>query len=510
MKNNKVKNIRTIEEFTDLAREAHGWEPKGILAGSNQIKEWRCSKGHLWSAKISHRVNGSGCPYCSNQKLLTGFNDLATTNPELAAEAFGWDPTKTISAAGKKLDWICKFGHRYQSRIPDRKIGGGCPYCSGRKVLKGFNDLKTLLPELAKEAHGWDPSEVTIGVNRNLSWICEQGHIYKAKPAKRRKGSSCPYCSRKTPLAGFNDLATTHPDLAAQAFGWDPRQVLSGSDKKLNWKCSQDHVWKMRIADRAAGDGCPFCSGHKVLAGFNDLTTTHPTLAEEAHGWDPSLVNSGSNKNREWVCSKGHIWTAQVANRALRNDKCVYCSGKKVLAGFNDLATTHPQISSEAHGWDPTKISGGSGIKKTWICSFGHKWSASPVSRTHMKSGCPSCAKSGFDPNLDGWLYFLKHEDWEMLQIGITNYPDKRLATHNRLGWELLEIRGPQDGWLTQKWETDILRMLKKKGARLSPEEIAGKFDGYSEAWIERTYPAKSIKELIAQADIFAESRNKH
>jgi hypothetical protein len=61
-----------------------------------------------------------------------------------------------------------------------------------------------------------------------------------------------------------------------------------------------------------------------------------------------------------------------------------------------------------------------------------------------------------------------------MFQIGITNIPDDRIQRHKRLGWELLEIRGPMDGHLTQQWETALLRMLKAKGADLSNKEIAG------------------------------------
>ena len=51
---------------------------------------WRGSCGHVWREKVSMRsmrVDDS-CPYCKNRKLLRGFNDLATTHPELVAE---WD-----------------------------------------------------------------------------------------------------------------------------------------------------------------------------------------------------------------------------------------------------------------------------------------------------------------------------------------------------------------------------------------------------------------------------------
>jgi hypothetical protein len=108
---------------------------------------------------------------------------------------------------------------------------------------------------------------------------------------------------------------------------------------------------------------------------------------------------------------------------------------------------------------------------------------------------------------MDGFLYFLLHEEWEMFQIGITNYPDDRLANHKRLGWRELEIRGPMDGHLTQQWETAILRMLKARGADLSNEKIAGKFDGYSEAWSKSTFEVKSIKELMQLTEEFEKKK---
>jgi hypothetical protein len=179
-----------------------------------------------------------------------------------------------------------------------------------------------------------------------------------------------------------------------------------------------------------------------------------------------------------------------------------------LLTGFNDLRTTHPEIANEAHGWDPAKVSPGAMVKKAWICSEGHKWNALVSNRTRQESGCPTCSNSGFDPNENGFLYFIQHSVWQMLQIGITNDPTQRLKKHAKLGWEPVEIRGPMDGHLTQQWETAILRMLKAKGADLSNEKIAGKFDGYSEAWSKNTFEVKSIKELMRLTEEFEESKN--
>ena len=94
-------------------------------------------------------------------------------------------------------------------------------------------------------------------------------------------------------------LAETHPELAAQADGWDPTTLAAGSKKKVGWKCEQDHTWLAIVASRKRGNGCPICSNKKVLAGFNDLATTNPELAAQADGWNSASVTKGSNKN--WI-----------------------------------------------------------------------------------------------------------------------------------------------------------------------------------------------------------------
>ena len=54
-----------------------------LTLGSKKTAWWKCDKGHEWEATINHIYNGTRCPYCSNKKILKGYNDLGTTNPEL-------------------------------------------------------------------------------------------------------------------------------------------------------------------------------------------------------------------------------------------------------------------------------------------------------------------------------------------------------------------------------------------------------------------------------------------
>lgn len=492
----------------ELAAQADGWDPTTVLIGSGLKLAWKCPLGHKFKASVYSRTSNSnrGCPTCAGKQILIGYNDLQTSHPEIAGEADGWDP-KTVSKGSMiRRDWRCSQGHRWEATVATRASRGrGCPICAGAQIQKGFNDLATTHGELSKQAWGWDPTSKSKGSGEKVGWRCEKNHEWLATIASRTSSASgCPYCSGLRPIVGENDLATTHPEIAAQAYGWNPKTTSRGSAQTMQWKCPIDHIYKAAPASRALqGNGCPYCSGHQFLKGFNDLATRFPEVAAEADGWDPSLFGRASTKKMNWLCPNKHRYVTRISQRTVNQSGCPICVGRIVLAGYNDIPTLFPDVAREADGWDPTSFVAGSNKKLRWKCEEGHHWMAIVNDRTYGSRGCPTCAKAGFDPNKDGWLYFLNHPDWELFQIGITNNPNKRVGTHLKSGWEVIELRGPMDGHLTQLWETAILRMLRSKGADLSNSQIAGKFDGYSEAWSKSTFQVDSIKNLMRLTEEF-------
>lgn len=448
-----------------------------------------------------------------------GTPPLAVTHPALAKQANGWDPNEVTAGSGRKLSWKCLKGHIYLMAIYNRtgKPEESCPICSNHQVLVGYNDLATTHPEIAKEADGWDPTTVTAGSNKKLRWKCSNSHTYESTITSRTKtGNSCAICVNQRVLVGYNDLATTHPAVAIIADGWDPTTVVWGSNKKKQWKCVKGHSFEASInsiTSRSAG--CSVCAGKQILVGYNDLATTHPEIALEADGWDPRTVTAGSNSKQSWKCKKGHVYRVDPNHRVGQGGGCPFCSGRQVLAGFNDLATTHPEIAKEADGWDPTTVVAGTAQKRKWKCKNGHaSFEQAITNRTGQGNGCPSCASSGFDPGKDAWLYFMRHEEFNYLQIGITNQPEVRLKTHERLGWELLEIRGPMDGHLCARWEKDILRMLRAKGANMGPSKAKIKVEidniskvVHTEMWSYGSFPVTSIIELMRHTEDYEENQ---
>jgi hypothetical protein len=132
---------------------------------------------------------------------------LQTLNPQLSSE---WHLTKNgvltpfdfVPASNKKVWWLGKCGHEWETVISSRNKGVGCPYCAGKKVLCGYNDLKTINPQLAEQWHPTKngqlkPSDVTRSSNKKVWWMCSQGHEWGATVNKRSAGRNCPYCAKK-------------------------------------------------------------------------------------------------------------------------------------------------------------------------------------------------------------------------------------------------------------------------------------------------------------------------
>ena len=132
------------------------------------------------------------------------------------------DPAKTAAGTHKYAWWICKNGHSWSAIVCNRTQGkANCPVCAGKKVEPGFNDLASKRPEIAKQWHypkneGKTPEMVTCFSSEIIWWQCEKGHIWDMSVAKRSGGYGCPICSHKRVLAGYNDLLTLNPQLAAE------------------------------------------------------------------------------------------------------------------------------------------------------------------------------------------------------------------------------------------------------------------------------------------------------
>jgi len=171
-------------------------DPSCLSFGSNKKVWWICNKGHEWSNTPNHRTaRNDGCPYCSNHRVLSGFNDLATIAPKLAKE---WNfsrngqltPDNVFPNSNKTVWWICHKGHEWEARINARNAGNGCPICKKELatsypeqivyyyIRKVFPDALNRYVENRKELDIYLPS-ISLGI--------EYDGAYYHKSASRSK-----------------------------------------------------------------------------------------------------------------------------------------------------------------------------------------------------------------------------------------------------------------------------------------------------------------------------------
>lgn len=387
------------------------------LTSHSTIKAWwKCRLGHSYLQPIYVHFRGSGCPYCGHVRILKGFNDLASQFPDLANQMDedknnGMTPDMIMPHSRKKIWWKCSQNHSWKACVNSRSNGQGCPYCAGKRILKGYNDLKSQYPMIASE---WDvkknsisPDMVASCSSFNAWWICPNGHPYQMHVYYRTsKRLNCPVCSGRRIVAGINDLCTLSASLVSE---WDfekngsltPDKVTTFSNNKVWWKCCNGHSWRTAIYNRSNGTSCPYCGNRKLLSGYNDVRTKFPFLGDY---WDfemnsplnPSnIMPSYSRKKISWKCPSGHKWKSSLSTFLIRPE-CPYCDGRKKPGISVCLSENYPLIASE---WDfeknsdfsPETVSAGSSQSVWWKCPKGHSYKKRICSRVHGSS-CPYCS----------------------------------------------------------------------------------------------------------------------
>ena len=489
-----IDDPKLMAEWDWDKNAASGLSPSEITYGSAKKVFWKCSQNHSWLASPNHRSRGRNCPECAkeiraNSHHLTRLatqGSLAELNPALAAQ---WHPTKngTLTPSdvtirnGRKVWWLCEQGHEWKAVIGSRSSGVNCPICSNHQILVGYNDFATTNPQLAAQWHptkngGLTPHDITANNQQKVWWICERGHEWEAKVANRNHGCNCPICSGKQVLVGYNDLATTNPDIASQ---WHPQKngtltpqnIVANSNKKVWWICEKGHEWNTSVAHRSRGRQCPECSAESKTsfpeqAIFFYLSQLTPAanrymvnprteidifLPEQQIGieYDGIFYHSSTqSQHREQRKEAALVGAGITLIRVKESDTIpiettathtLYCTPgpsdqaltrtiQQLLALLNQLTgdslkanidisrdrsliyeqyvksqkvhsllSINPQLAAQWHPekngkLSPEYVTASSNKKVWWLCNQGHEWQAIINSR-NKGVGCPFCSK---------------------------------------------------------------------------------------------------------------------
>lgn len=407
-------NLPLLKEWDYEKNAPLGFDPCEIGLNSHHKVWWRCANGHSWQALVNNRSrHNRGCPYCSHQLPIKGETDLATCYPNLAKE---WHPTKNkcnpddvMPGSHKKAWWICDKGHEWEAQIKSRTTGVGCPYCAGKKVLPGFNDLATIKPDLAAEWHptkngDLKPTDVTAASGKRVWWVCKNRHEFQASIYSREPGTGCPKCIRAwrssfPEQAVFYYIHNEFPDAINGYRGifdnameldiyipslqvgieydgktYHSRSEVVARDEKKYWICRENEIGLIRIIEKR--------DNPEQSASFCDYKVE---------------IENASDDNLNRAISKVGEYLERIIEPNVAKDR------KKILHLLEkrriSLATKFPDIASE---WDfeknaplvPENFAPHANEKVFWKCKqCGYSWAAMIGDRTgEDHNGCPRCA----------------------------------------------------------------------------------------------------------------------
>lgn len=110
-KKSSEKQAYSIEYYKSWIKDNR---PEYELIGATRIKnddtilELKCSKGHIFKIRWANFKVGNNCSYCTNKKVLEGYNDIATVAPWMIKLGVSEEDAKKYTCqSSKEIEVIC-------------------------------------------------------------------------------------------------------------------------------------------------------------------------------------------------------------------------------------------------------------------------------------------------------------------------------------------------------------------------------------------------------------------
>jgi hypothetical protein len=365
----------TLAQMRVLARQRGGKCISKRYISSKIPLRWRCRRGHQWSAMPTNVSRGSWCPTCAHRKRLT-LGEMRA----LAARRGGECISDQYVNNDTKLWWRCSAGHEWEANPGLVKGGTWCPECAHVASLS-LNVMKAI----AASRGGRCLSTEYVNVETPLSWKCQAGHRWTAKPASIRSGRWCHYCAHNQRL----ELKAMRR-LARKRRGECLSTSYLNNHHSLLWECKRGHRWKASPANvkggkRKRGTWCLECYNLRRRFRPRHNIEKMKDLARSRGGLCLSDEYINSKSKLWWQCDKGHSWRA-VPVAVRRGSWCPVCARnqKLTLEEFHSLAARKGgRCLSDRYINKATPL--------RWQCALGHRWYAQP-GRIRRGTWCAKCA----------------------------------------------------------------------------------------------------------------------
>lgn len=407
--------------------ELNNTSKESLKGNENGVFYFKCKKcGKSWSISSLSLLYSYGECNCEDRNLLRKYWDTEKNNE------IGLSVEDIPLRSGKKIFLKCPECHGEWNDYDVADVTyrkKSCPYCSGKRVLSGVNDLLSCYPEVVEKYWDWEknsvePSSLYKNTSKKAFWKCSECGYSWESPVSRltRDGQGCPCCAGKKVKEGYNDFLYQYPEIVAKYWDYNrnkikPSEITSGSNKKIYCKCPNcGGEWEDTpkiLKDRKV---CPVCWGKTNFPTRKDdnnlqedkgtFGNLYPELVDLYWDWDknneiglnPFEMDLQSNKKVFLKCKDcGNSWSNWTVSSLINyKDKCPYCSNSKLIEGTNDILSKSPIFISKYWDFDkntvkPNKVKFNSGrLVKLKCDKCNHRWEMT-VKELYDGKGCPVC-----------------------------------------------------------------------------------------------------------------------
>jgi hypothetical protein len=411
-------------KYPELVKEWN-WEKNGhnkpvdFSPRSKSKVWWKCEKGHSWQATIQNRTRDwkSICPFCNNRKLGED-NSLAQVRPDIAKD---WHPYKNasltpndvVAGGSKKVWWICKHGHEWQTTVGNRVISDtGCPKCSlqtSRIEIALYSELYSLFNDVVwrEKIKGY---ECDIYLRDNNIGVELDGVYWHSRRPEQELAKSAAFEAEGIQLFRVREDGLSPLSERDISFKFSENEflVISRLISSLLKHAGLSDQQNEKLRDYIKGPGLINEKLYRKLVAILPAPPPGQSFADKrpdiAAQWaydlnaplSPENFYHKANKKVWWRCSNGHTWKTSINIRTQQGTGCPACPRPVFkVKDERNLAVLNPDLANEWHSekngdFHPQDVRPKSNRKFWWQCSNGHEWLATVAGRT-AAYGCPYC-----------------------------------------------------------------------------------------------------------------------
>lgn len=296
--------------------------------------------------------------------------------------------------------------------------------------------------------------------------VCGEGHEWQASVSDLvNSGRGCPKCSGRYKYSS-KERETQLNMLPRRTFLRWVGDYKNG-DSKATMRCDIDGCeWSATVDSMLnGGRGCPMCAGKYRYSSAEREAQLNSLTGYMFVRWLGGGYTTTNKSKAVMRCDHGHEWAASVSNLINVRSGCPKCSGTYVYSAKEREDQLNARTNLHFVRWvDGYKDSES---KALMACDEGHEWCASVNNMINNGSGCPACAKTGYDPTKPGAIYALLHENGCHIKVGISNVYKQRLSQLRNatpFRFEVIHMHQSEDGHVIAALEKTFHQNFEKSG----------------------------------------------